>query len=122
MAYPATFDTLLDILELIERIDRQTSGLSRAQFIADQDVLEATAYRILAIGEVCRGVDEDLRKRHPAVPWKAIVSMRNFLAHEYFIRESDIIWETVKVDLPDLAAVCRLELARLGWRDPGGSL
>jgi len=41
--------------------------------------------------------------------------MRNFLAHEYFIRESEIIWETVKVGLPDLADVCRAELTLLGW-------
>jgi uncharacterized protein with HEPN domain len=46
MAAPAAVDSLLDILELIERIDRQTSGLTRAQFVADQDVLDATAYRI----------------------------------------------------------------------------
>jgi len=44
--------------------------------------------------------------------------MRNILAHEYFIRESEIIWETLKAGLPELAAVCRTELARLGWSRP----
>ncbi len=111
---PTSVDTLLDIVELIERIERQTSGLDHARFVADQDVLDATAYRILAIGEACRGIDEALRGRHPDVPWRAIVAMRNFLAHEYFIRESDIIWETVKVGLPELATVCRSELTALG--------
>ena len=42
--------------------------------------------------------------------------MRNILAHEYFTRESEIIWETLKAGLPELAAVCRTELTRLGWR------
>ncbi len=41
--------------------------------------------------------------------------MRNLLAHEYFVRESEIIWETVRVGLPGLANVCRVELERLGW-------
>ena len=41
--------------------------------------------------------------------------MRNFLAHEYFTRESDIIWETVKLGVGDLAAACTVELARLGF-------
>lgn len=41
--------------------------------------------------------------------------MRNLLAHEYFILESEIIWETVSVGLPDLADACRAELKRLGW-------
>ena len=113
---PATsVESLLDILELIERIERQTRDLTRDDFIGDPDVLDATAYRILAIGESSKDIDEGTKARHPEVPWKQVMAMRNLLAHEYFIRESDIIWETVKVGLPDLAAACRVELARLGW-------
>jgi uncharacterized protein with HEPN domain len=44
--------------------------------------------------------------------------MRNILAHEYFTREGEIIWETLKVGLPDLAVACRKELKRLGWNGP----
>ena len=47
-------DILLDIVELIERIQRQTSSLSRDQFLESVDVQDATAYRILAIGEAAR--------------------------------------------------------------------
>ncbi len=39
--------------------------------------------------------------------------MRNILAHAYFVREGEIIWETIQTGLPDLAATCRLELERL---------
>ena len=38
MVVGAPIDNLLDILELIERIERQTAGLSREMFIADPDV------------------------------------------------------------------------------------
>jgi hypothetical protein len=47
--------------------------------------------------------------------------MRNILAHDYFTRQSEIIWETLKAGLPELAAGCRAELARLGSRRLGGS-
>ena len=46
--------------------------------------------------------------------------MRNILAHDYFTRQSEIIWETLKAGLPELAAGCRAELARLGSRRLGG--
>jgi uncharacterized protein with HEPN domain len=108
-------DSLLDILELIERIERQTSGLSRERFLEDADVQDATAYRILAIGEAVKGVSDDVRSRYPQVPWRQILGMRNILAHEYFVREGEIIWETIKAGLPELSAVCRAELERLGW-------
>jgi len=111
-------DNLLDILELIERIDRQTGGLTRETFLEDADVQDATAYRLMAIGEAVKDLDEDLKTRHPHIPWRQILGMRNILAHEYFTRESEIIWETIKVGLPELAVFCRAELTRLGWSPP----
>jgi uncharacterized protein with HEPN domain len=116
MADGASIDILLDILELIERIERQTGNLTEAEFLADPDVEDATAYRLLAIGEASKGLDDDVKARCPDIPWREIVGLRNILAHEYFIRESAMIWQTVTVALPRLAGVCRTELARLGWQ------
>lgn len=112
-------DSLLDILELIDRIERQTAGLTREAFLEDADVQDATAYRILAVGEAAKGLCDQLKARHLHVPWRQILGLRNILAHEYFIRESEIIWETVKVGLPELAVVCRAELQRLSTRGLG---
>jgi uncharacterized protein with HEPN domain len=106
-------DSLLDIIELIGRIERQTGGLTRESFLDDPDVQDATAYRLLAIGEAAKDLSDDLKARHPHIPWRQILGMRNILAHEYFIRESEIIWETLKVGLPELVAVCRTEVDHL---------
>jgi uncharacterized protein with HEPN domain len=114
----APIDSLLDILELIERIERQTGGMTREAFLQDADVQDASAYRLLAIGEAAKDLDDDLKSRYPHIPWRQILGMRNFLAHEYFTRESEILWETLKAGLPELAAVCRIELVRLGWSPP----
>jgi hypothetical protein len=47
-----------------------------------------------------KDLDDDLKSRHPQIPWRQILGMRNILAHEYFIGESDIIWETLKAGAP----------------------
>jgi len=101
-----------------ERIERQTGGLTREAFLGDADVQDATAYRLLTIGEAAKDLDEDLKSRHPHIPWRQILGMRNILAHEYFARESEIIWETLETGLSELATACRAELARLGWKQP----
>jgi uncharacterized protein with HEPN domain len=44
MADAAPIDSLLDILELIERIERQAGGLTREAFLQDADVQDATAF------------------------------------------------------------------------------
>jgi uncharacterized protein with HEPN domain len=65
MADGAPIDTLLDLLELIERIERQIGGSTRDAFLQDLDAQDATAYRLLAIGEAARDLDEDLKSRNP---------------------------------------------------------
>lgn len=58
-------DALLDILELVARIERQTAGLTREAFLGDADAQDATAYRLLAIGEAAKALGDDLKARHP---------------------------------------------------------
>jgi uncharacterized protein with HEPN domain len=57
-------DGLLDILELITRIERHIGKRTREEFLADLDIQDATAYRILAIGEASRNLDAALKLRH----------------------------------------------------------
>jgi len=66
----------------------------------------------MSIGEIAKALSDDIRSRHTDIPWRQILGMRNILAHEYFVREAEIIWETIKTGLPELAAACRSELER----------
>src|SRR5262249_7765684 len=65
---------------LIERIERQTGALTREVFLQDADVQDATAYRLLAIGEAAKDLDDELKSRHPHIPWRQVLGMRNILA------------------------------------------
>jgi len=46
-------------LELVARIERQTAGLTREAFLGDADAQDATAYRLLAIGEAAKALLDD---------------------------------------------------------------
>ena len=43
-----------------------------------------------------------MKEKHAEVPWRAICGFRNFIAHEYFSLDFDIIWHRVTVDVPSL--------------------
>ncbi len=77
-------------------------GDERARF--DQDVVLRTAVIkwIETIGEAARGVTQEFREAHPAVPWKAIIGKRNRLTHGYFEIETDLVWMVVTRDLREL--------------------
>lgn len=39
---------------------------------------------------------------HPDTNWREIAAMRNFLVHEYFQVNSDVVWEVIRQDIVTL--------------------
>ena len=54
------------------------------------------------IGEAASKVTEPFKTENSIIPWNDIINMRNRLIHAYFDVNLDIVWQTVKTDLPDL--------------------
>ena len=52
------------------------------------------------IGEAAGKVSPKTKKMFPALPWSQLVGMRNRLIHAYFDVSYDIIWKTVKENIP----------------------
>jgi uncharacterized protein with HEPN domain len=72
-------------------------------------VFDAVRMRLLEIGEAATGLPVDLRESEPAIPWAAIIGMRNWMAHRYFDTAHAYVWATVDNDLqPLLDALQRL--------------
>jgi len=61
------------------------------------------------VGEAAANVPAGLRQKHPEIPWKEIVAMRNRLIHGYFEIKYERVWHTTMVDVPRLIS----ELERL---------
>lgn len=91
-----------DILEAISKIERYTANMSFEDFLADDKSSDAVVRNLEIIGEAARNIPEDICLRFPSVPWDKMRGMRNMLAHEYFGVSLQIIWQTVKDDLPPL--------------------
>ena len=66
-------------------------------------VLQLALVRLIeVIGEAASKVPADFRQRFPNVPWREAVAMRNLLIHGYDIIEHQILWETIRSNLPPL--------------------
>lgn len=94
-------DFLLDILELVETIERHRPE-TETELLEDEVLLTAVIHWVQTIGEAANGVSDSLRARHPEVPWRQIVDMRNLLAHGYRYVDPAIVWQVVVRDLPGL--------------------
>lgn len=75
-------------------------------------VQDAVIRNIEVVGEAANNIRKhapDFAQQHAQVPWEVIYAMRNRVSHGYFRVDLDLVWKTVKIDLPEL----QIELRRL---------
>lgn len=79
--------------------------------------LAASCMLIEAIGEAYKKIDKDtdgtLLPLYPDIPWKAVKGIRDRIAHGYFEIDADIIYETIKEDLPTLLNATRFFIEKM---------
>jgi len=91
-----------DILENINLIEISTRKLSKEQFKANKDIVDATLRRLEVIGEAVKNLPISLTKKYPKTPWKDIAGFRDVLIHAYFGVVIDRVWNILGQDLDRL--------------------
>jgi uncharacterized protein with HEPN domain len=90
-----------------------TESWTRADLDQD-DLCTLGLLRLLEIlGEAASAVSQKVQDAHPDVPWRAMKELRNRLIHGYFNVNLDIVWDTVRNDLPHLIPALERALADL---------
>ena len=83
--------------------------INRKDFDNDEKLRLALTHLLQIIGEAARRISPEFRSNHPQIPWKEIVGMRSKVVHDYLNVDEDIVWQTIKNDLPPLV----LELEKM---------
>ena len=52
------------------------------------------------LGEAANRLSDELKDKHPDVPWKVATALRNALIHDYVKIEYSELWDTAKNDVP----------------------
>lgn len=95
---------LSHILDSIERIEAYTEGMEKDDFLSSNLVQDGTIRQIEIIGEATKNLSRDLRDKYPLIPWSDIAGMRDRLIHHYFRVNIEAVWDTIKIDIPNLKA------------------
>ena len=77
-------------------------GRSKLSLDADAMLLLAVVKAIEIVGEAAAKITKERQADIPQIPWPQIISMRNRLTHAYFDIDTDVVWQTVVEDLPEL--------------------
>jgi uncharacterized protein with HEPN domain len=100
-------DYLQDILVSINDIESFTVNMDFLSFQKDKKTIYAVIRCIEVLGEAAKKMPKSIRDKYPRVPWSVMVGMRNRMVHEYFGVDLNILWQTVKEDIPSLKQVIK---------------
>ena len=92
---------LQDILDAIAAIERHPLE-SRDAFDADELLRFFVLKHIEILGEAVFKLSDDLKRRHPQVPWDKVEKTRHILVHDYFDVNWDIVWRIATTHLVEL--------------------
>lgn len=93
---------LRDILESIERIEEFIQGMDFESFRFDSKTKAAVERKMLIISEAAIRLKGSAEILCPAVAWRDIRGIGNWLRHRYDRVEVETIWNTIQQDLPSL--------------------
>lgn len=101
-----TKDYLQHIEQAIDRITGYIQGVDHAAVLERDHKTQAAVIRYIEIiGEAANRIqkeDPEFVAAHPSLPWHEMRGMRNRMIHNYFDVNVDVLWGTVKEDLPKL--------------------
>ena len=93
---------LKHILDAISDIEKYLIEVEFTAFIENSMMRFACIKQMEIIGEASNHISNELKSKFTDVEWSQIIGMRNVFAHEYFGIDSNLVWEIIKNDIPEL--------------------
>lgn len=93
---------LKDIISAIDSIEKFVEGMSFDDLLSDDKTSSAVIRKFEVIGEATKHIPDRLRDIHHDVPWKRMAGMRDRLIHGYFGIDFKLLWDTIKIEIPQL--------------------
>ncbi|MDD5650500.1 MAG: DUF86 domain-containing protein [Candidatus Nanoarchaeia archaeon] len=90
------------ILNSINDINTFTSKISKKEFSENKEKLNAVIRSLEIIGEAVKNIPIPFREKYSEIPWKNIAGLRDVIIHQYFDIDLDVIWVTIKEEIPKL--------------------
>lgn len=74
-----------------------------AQELNDNEILlDSMLFRMIQISENAKKLSEEYRENTSEIPWNELIGLRNRIVHDYGNVDLNIVFETLKYDIPKL--------------------
>jgi len=77
-----------------------TENLDYTSFFENEIYTRAFSRSFEIIGEAVKNLSTDFRKKHNEIEWKKLAGMWDKIIHTYFNVDYEILWDSIKNNLP----------------------
>jgi len=110
------------IIEALEQLEQVIENLLESTSnISDINELPKSADGMLRLNGICmcfiivgeeikridRYTEKNFLLNYPSIPWESVMGMRDRIAHGYFEIDIDVVFDTLKNDIPPLLEVIK---------------
>lgn len=93
---------LLHILDAIRYMEIFSVDKSKDDLFNDPMYRFSVERQLEIIGEAANNLSDILKNKYSEIPWPKIISFRNFIVHENFGLDLELIWDVVANHIPKL--------------------
>ena len=93
---------ITDILESIDAINSYLQNMDYETFFKDRKTYSATIREFIIIGEAIGKIIDILEQNYPSYDWRTLKDFRNFIVHEYFGVNPQIVYDAATQELDEL--------------------
>jgi len=95
-------DYVDDIIEAMTNAIRFVENTRYEDFMKDAKTIYAVVRALEIIGAAVKRIPDSVKERYPEIPWRDIAGMRDKLIHEYSGVKLEVVWDTIKNEIPTL--------------------
>ena len=89
------------IRDAIAKVRAYTAG-GRDEFMRNSLIQDGVIRNFEIIGEASKQLSDDVKGKHPEIPWSDVARFRDFLIHHYMGVNPKRIWDVIETHLPAL--------------------
>ena len=90
------------ILDAIQEIETYLLDTDFSEFMENSMMKFACIKQMEIIGEASNHISDEIKLKFSGIELAQIIGMRNVFVHEYFGVDTNLVWEIIKNDLPEL--------------------
>jgi len=93
---------LQHILDAIKELEKYILSITIDEFSKSSEKKFASVKQLEIIGEAASKITTETKSQYSDIEWTKIIALRNILVHEYYIIDTEVVWNIINKDIPQL--------------------